>query len=404
MKLVEQGNLKQVQRHLSKATEDLKDRLLKEEAPAGFNAGRLAVERNDELMIDLLLQHMTHFHITNSFVSDGMSVFTRAVQINPDWFAKFENVDTCENLLTLLVLEVDDLDNEKKYCELWNKFTTIFQGEARVSTLICKILRKRHRKLALKMLQEYGGTMKAPLLKGLLQKSVQLGNMDFFQQALNILPQCESVLDSILFGVLSRDNFRALNEMNEDRSRVRAACLDILFDSGRELTVEDINRLAGPDISADTVQQFLANGQFCEVFFQHGLEVGPSLTKEKFALFVDAGFFTAYEKSFNNCLNQVLNTEDPLMSPTDVPLLAALALVKVRQNILRQHMKNIFFVFERGLCSFLPNVLQRQIQHPFSDDQMTMLHTRVTDKKIVLQKRFFKDRVEKLFLFGNFDF
>ena len=123
LKLVEQGNLEQVQRLLSRASEDMRDRLLKEETSAGFNAGRLAVERNDELMIDLLLQHMTHFHITNSFVSTGMSVFTRAVQINPDWFAKFENVDTCENLLTLLVLEVDDLDNEKKYCELWNKLT-----------------------------------------------------------------------------------------------------------------------------------------------------------------------------------------------------------------------------------------------------------------------------------------
>ena len=270
-----------------------------------------------------------------------------------------------------------------------------------MSAFIGTIIRKGHRKLASKMLQEYGASMKAPLLKGLLQKSVQVGNVDFFQQALNILPLRESVLDCILHGVLSRDIFEQMNEMNGHRSRVKAACLDILFESGRELTVEDVNRLAGPAISADTVERFLANGQFCEVFFQHGLEVRPSLTKEKFALFVDAGFFTAHEKSFNNCLSQLLSTEDPLMSPRDVPLLAALALVKVRGNILRQHKKNILFVFDQGLCSFLPNVLQRQIQHPFSDDQMTMLHTHVTETKIVLPKRFCEDRLETLFLFDS---
>lgn len=362
LELVQQGNLEKVHGYLSGATEDMRDRLLKEKTSAGFNAGRLAVERNDENMLDLLLQYMSHFHVTKLLSSDRMSVFTRAVQVNPGWFSKFQNVDTRELLFMRLASQVDDLDNQEKYCQLWNEFTTISTRYAHA--FMDKLLRKRHKTLASWIFNVHGRSLKTWCLKQLLWRAMEQENHCFFKQALDILPEGEH-----LFHVRKLGGTAGVNPK----------FIEIFFDSGREITEWDIHMLAAPAIPSESVEAFLVRGLFFECFFHRGLRVGGWVSRKKFALFLEAGFFTAYENIFATIVNrEEKNTEADhsyAASTTDAPLLASLALSRVRLNLLQTHRKNITYIFRQGLEGHLPAVLQNQIQHPYSDIQISRIFT-----------------------------
>ena len=355
LKLVHQGNLEKVRRVLAIATQEHKNKLLKATTKGGFNAGHVAVDRKNEKMIDLLLQYMSRSHVANAQNSDGKSFFAKAVQGNPDWYAKFIRFDFRESLYSMLVLQVDDIDNHKKYSQLWNEFKTISVGCA--FTLIDKILYTNRKSLAMHMLEAYQSTLSAAQLKALLRRSVRVGNHEFFVQVLNTLPKGESVLPCFLDG----------------SSRSTQAFLDLFFDSGRELTLREFPLLALPAISAQRVKQVLARGQFFEQCMHCCPGCAPSMSHEKFALFVDAGFFMAHEKSFATVFNKKEEKgEDSSFSNADVPLLAALALIKIRRHVLLTQKKNLVYLFEQGRFPHLPDVVVSQIQHPLSKEQMKL--------------------------------
>ena len=356
LKFVHQGNLEKVRRVLERATEEHKDKLLKATTKGGFNAGHIAVDRKNETMIDLLLQYMSRSHVANAHNSDGKSFFAKAVQVNPDWYAKFIRFDTSESLYSMLVLQVDDIDNHKKYSQLWNEFKTISVGCA--FTFIDKVLYTNRKSLAMHMLEAYQSTLPAAQLKALLRRSVRVGNHEFFVQVLNTLPNGESVLPCFLDG-----SSRSTQE----------AFLDLFFDSGRELTLREFPLLALPAISAQRVKKVLARGQFFEQCMHCCPGCAPSMSHEKFALFVDAGFFMAHEKSFATVYNKKGEKgEDSSFSNADVPLLAALALIKIRRHLLLTQKKNLVYLFERGPFPHLPDMVVSQIQHPLSKEQMKL--------------------------------
>ena len=211
LRLVNDGNIRKVARALRNAFSiSVRNELLSKEDARGFNAGRVAVENNNEEMLDLLLQFMTHFQLTERAECDGMCLVQRAVQVNPGWFAKFTSdkpvtkieKQEIQTILSILV-EVEDIDNEEKYQQLWHDIGEIFQtmDVKAAAGFIGKSLAKLHVNMPLRLLETCSSSLRDPeLLVELVRISIEFENESFFKQILKSLPKSLDIFYLVLEG------------------------------------------------------------------------------------------------------------------------------------------------------------------------------------------------------------
>ena len=338
LRLVNDGNIGKVARALRNAsTISVRNKLLWKENDQGFIAGRIAVENGDEEMFDLLLRYMTNFHLTLNAISDDMCVAQRAVQLHPAWFAKFKS-----DMLPLIV-EVDDIDNEEKYEQLWRDIGEVLQAMPlkNVCWFIGKSLAKMHVNMPLRLLETFSSSLKDDrrVFAELVKISIQVENKSFFKQMLKSLPENFSVFFLVCEG--------------------KKFFIKYFFESGCSLTWQDfqfcVHRIA---ILFLDLAKILAKDKF----FAH-VKVPRDISIHKFGVLLEAGFFLELEKQYNQ--------DSPLVHLGDsgckgVPLLAELAVTKVRELLLLVHRKNLKFL-SKNLLSGFPNVVHDQIANPFTD-------------------------------------
>ena len=353
LRLVNDGNIGKVARALRNAfTISVRNELLCHENDRGFNAGRMAVENNNEEMLDLLLQYMTHFQLTKRAECDGMCVIQRAVQLKPAWFAKFKSdkpvtkieKQEIQTMLHMLV-EVEDIDNEEKYQQLWQDIGEVFRTMhlKAAAGFIGKSLAQLHVNMPLRLFETCCSSLKDPeLLVELVRISIEFENESFFKHILRNVPKYLDIFPLVLEG--------------------KKFFIQYFFESGRSLTRDDfqfcVHRNA---ILYWDLADILAKDKFFEP-----VKIPKYISARKFGVLLEAGFFLDLEKQ--------LNRDSPFVNLGDsrckgVPHLAALAVTTVREQLLLVHKKNLKHLSQHLLLD-LPDVVRDQIACPFTDRQV----------------------------------
>lgn len=345
LQLVFDGDVAKVERKLRNAANvEYRDELLCRQNYQGFNAGRLAVERKNEEMLDMLLKYMTTFQLTNTSVSDGLSVIQRAVQVNPEWIAKFRFVATHANLL-LSMVEIEDMDEEGKYHELWREFSTLKVNDAVL--FLARGLKRGHIKLVLRMLDIYAPRISEEQFVFLTRLSIQQENFLFLGQSLHLLPRTASIFYDIVCS----------------GSRL---CMVLFWKSGRSLTKIDFFHLVSQDtVPLEIVEDVLTRGQYVEC-----VRFPRTVSFDKFVMFLNAGFYVHFEKAMSR-FTWPKSAEEPEVK--DVMRLETLAAMQIRENLLFAQKKNLKFVCERQLLN-VPEIIQGKIQHPYSKEHLKRIH------------------------------
>ena len=322
--------------------------LLSKEKIGGFNAARLAVENKDEKMMDLLVQYMTYSQLTKTATCDGLCVIQRAAQVNPSWFEKFKSHHPEprikrkeEETMLSMMIEVEDIDNQEKYPELWERFQMMSLATA--VSFIKKSLTKCHVMLPLKMLEKFGSSIQFqnPVdLEVLVRLSVQFKNEGFFEETLKLLAKDVSIFHWVVKG--------------------KQSFIDIFFASGRSITLKDVDFcIHSRAVGSWDVRYVLEK----DPFFCENIKVPGCVSTCKFAQLLEAGFFMKLEKIFlrSSPLAKLPGSQLPL----GVPTLGALGTVAYRDCLLVQHKKNLRYLSQHEL-SDLPDLVRNQITGPFT--------------------------------------
>ena len=335
------GDYERVKSALENSCEDQKTLLLKSKTLAGYGPARVAIEVNDENMLDIILQHVDPEHfLQETDAMDGKSDFVRAIEKNPDWFSKFIHFDDDLSNILFQAICVADIDDQIKYKNLWKRFTACLQEDQdRAYLFIRKAIRKRKRNLSLHWWNTFGQDIAPEFMFDLMEASVKYGNVPLFQ---GVLPRLTSNS-----GILSCIASNGQSEM-----------LSIFLKSEPKLTCHDLQSACQSRVKLSDLSAIMNTGILLKDL---ALPKQPNL--EKWAAFLNAGFFIETEKKF------------ALIGPKtqafvhDMLCLASLAVIQVRENLLSGFQKNLEVVCREKL-SDLPEVMRNQIQRPYSKLQI----------------------------------
>ena len=385
----------------------------------GRNACRFVVERRDEQMFDVLLPFLLPEHFVERSKLDGLSAIQRAVQLNPEWYSKFnvpfmndapfiplkveseeeseeereeereaerkqreaerkhreaereareeweeerrERVsmlkrETSPETVYLMMLDLEDMDNGEKYEALWKDF--LQQDAEALSTFILKCLKRDFRKLAWKMLRARTSSINRKCLVELLKAAMECDFPDFFIDALEVLPKGVSIVCEIL-------------ESGKKRY------LDIFLDMKREFTLFDSINIVGSDsISKNTLSDIMDRGL---PLFSDNRGLIPRFPGfDKFCLLLQAGFFPNEEKLFlQRAPGSVFvrfGRPDIVLDDDDVPTLQTLAVNQIRQALICSQKKSMQFVCKSLLGDVqIPQIFKPLLVQPYTKAQMQLI-------------------------------
>ena len=348
-------------------TRQSKDIVLGNDSDEGFVAGRRAVEANNEDMLDLLLEHMAPIHWVKRSRVDDLSTIQRAVQVNPAWLTKFNlhslndvkavsseaKSDLSLETVLLMMLDLDDMDNREKYKELWNEYEK--QDAKAASIFIRKCLQRKHVALASTMLHKYASSIDVEPYVDLLDASIEYDNPGFFKSAQETLPKGASIISYIL---------------NSEKDWP----LDIFLKSEHEITRDEFRHILYRDSIPETIlSKILQKG----VHLYDGAYIRRQLPEEKFALFLQSGFFPAVETLFQlQCRGApMLCTEPCAYKFVGVSTLADLAVMLIRNRLILSQNKSLQFICAKLKYQdkTLPKQVQEQLLKPFRAEHMEFI-------------------------------
>ena len=305
--------------------------MLEKKKCRGYIAARIALENSDEEMFDMLLPRTKYKELFQG-AEDNVSVFEKAVSVNPSWIDKFDKLSIEPRFSILFsTLNISDLDNEEKFSSLWSEMCCC--DPAFAHNLITKAIEKRHLKLSKKLVNAHLEEIKDQDLMGMTGAAVEYGNLPVLKL---LLPRLRSTIHAVV--VLAK----VVTHNNLDM-------LDTLVKLDWPITKGDMYSLGRYEVNMSTVKALLDTGVFMTNVHFPKNEMSP----RKFQVMAEAGFFIPSEKLY------LLTLPEGEQFPT----LRAFAVTAVREGLTNAQQKNLQFICKNKLDGW-PNKIVSTIMQP----------------------------------------
>ena len=304
----------------------------------GHSPARLAVEAQNFHILSVILVFFDQVQdfVHKSQTVDGKTDFEWALERDPDWLTSiFQNL-SCECQMTILkrILGTADLDNRQIHQHLWNFFPNVPPFD--VHFVISGAILNEHRDLSLHLFSILGQHLEPLEVADLAEKAIDKKNFAFLQ---HVLPQVDMCNFSI---------FRKIAHSND------LELLQIFLECpSSKLFKRDVRALCSVQVETFMLTAVLGKG-----FLRRNLALPKATHLSKWTAFINAGFFVERETTM-------------VRDSPQVPLLAFLAVVKIRRHLVSASHQNLDVLHRRLVC--VPNAVQEQIWKPFSRNQICHL-------------------------------
>ena len=308
LRAVRDGDHQRV-RALLKRSKKKQPKMCENKSHGGYIAARIALENNDEEMFDMLLPKTKYKELFEGALDD-VSVFEKALSINPAWIDKFDQLSDEPRVSFLFTaMNIADLDDEERFAPLWNEMCHCKVMFAHF--MITRAITKRHFKLSEKLVNAHLDKISDRNLNTMARAAVEYRNIPVMKLLFPRLKAAKT--DTDVFQLIIREN-------NLDMFQ-ELAKLDW------PLTERHLYSLGRSDVKISTVKAVLDTGAFVKNLHFPKDEMEPV----KFGVLAEAGFFIAAEQLY-------------LRTPrenTEFPTLRALAVTGVREALTNAQNSNL---------------------------------------------------------------
>ena len=346
LEAVHDGDHCLVETALTNCDQPTKDLLLGSTTLGGFGPARVAMEVNDEQMIEIILAHAGYkSFLERGTASDRKTDFETALAMNPVWFDRFLEFGESKETLLEFAVRIPKLSVKPQFKHIWDMFATVEIGQA--ARFMMNAIKRRDRELSQHLWNFHGHRLPDDKLLDLAVASIGYSDVKLFQ---HIFPNLTSS-SSMIFPHIAVSGQQELFE--------------IFLQGGSKITKRDVDLICqDDDVKTCFVEAVLSTG-----IMGDGITVSEETDMSKWELFLKAGFFIESEtKALRIAPKAKENTSN------NFPCLATMAVVQVRKNLLAAFKQNLFFLCRENKLH-LPEVVCNEIREPYSQEQIIMIKT-----------------------------